>query len=166
MLQPYSFVYLSNFDWTSGVSSCTSINIHTYINIYVSLSHLFDFIILYSGIIKRVLMVNFFVGMQVKWVRVLYSDFSAFTEDQERLISINGRKQKNALDFLEGMLLMNHGPINNWRSSFFPLSDHPRIASLITEHSILYCLEVAKYYDDQTEKNVDKVSSLVISHSS
>ncbi|KAG4929601.1 hypothetical protein AAZX31_17G052900 [Glycine max] len=93
---------------------------------------------------------------RVKWVRLLYSDFSAFTKDQERLISINGRKQKNALDFLEGMLLMNQGPINNWRSSFFPLSDHPRIASLITEHSILYCLEVAKYYDEQTELNVDK----------
>ena len=97
--------------------------------------------------------------MQVKWVRLLYSDFFAFTKDQERLISINGRKQKNALDFLEGMLLMNQGPINNWRSSFFPLSDHPRISSLITEHSILYCLEVAKYYDEQTEINVDKVPS-------
>ncbi|XP_020225613.1 cytokinin dehydrogenase 3 [Cajanus cajan] len=93
---------------------------------------------------------------RVKWVRLLYSDFSAFTKDQERLISINGRKQKTALDFLEGILLMNQGPINNWRSSFFPISDHPRIASLITQHSIIYCLEVAKYYDDQTEKNVDK----------
>ncbi|XP_027368752.1 cytokinin dehydrogenase 3-like [Abrus precatorius] len=93
---------------------------------------------------------------RVKWVRLLYSDFSDFTKDQERLISINGRKQKTALDFLEGMLLMHQGFINNWRSSFFPLSDHPRIASLITKHSILYCLEVAKYYDDQSEKNVNK----------
>ncbi|KAK7265378.1 hypothetical protein RJT34_32997 [Clitoria ternatea] len=93
---------------------------------------------------------------RVKWVRVLYSDFSAFTKDQERLISINGRKQENALDFLEGMLLMHQGPINNWRSSFFPLSDHPRIASLITKHTILYCLEVAKYYDHHSEKYVDK----------
>ncbi|RDX64779.1 Cytokinin dehydrogenase 3, partial [Mucuna pruriens] len=98
----------------------------------------------------------------VKWVRLLYCDFSAFTKDQERLISINGRKQKIALDFLEGMLLMNQGPINNWRSSFFPLSDHPRIASLITEHSIIYCLEVAKYYDDQTEKNVDKEIQILL----
>ncbi|KAK7329686.1 hypothetical protein VNO77_23861 [Canavalia gladiata] len=93
---------------------------------------------------------------RVKWVRVLYSDFSAFTKDQERLISINGRKQKTALDFLEGVLLMHQGPINNWRSSFFPLSDHRRIASLIAKHNILYCLEVAKYYDDQSEKNVNK----------
>uniref|UniRef100_A0A2N9EPW5 cytokinin dehydrogenase n=1 Tax=Fagus sylvatica TaxID=28930 RepID=A0A2N9EPW5_FAGSY len=44
---------------------------------------------------------------RVKWVRMLYNDFDAFTRDQERLISINGRKQKNSLDYLEGLLLMN-----------------------------------------------------------
>ncbi|KAI4344522.1 hypothetical protein L6164_011739 [Bauhinia variegata] len=92
----------------------------------------------------------------VKWIRLLYNDFSAFTKDQERLISINGRKQKNALDYLEGMLLMHQGSINNWRSSFFPLSDHPKIISLMTKHSIIYCLEVAKYYDDNSENDVDK----------
>ena len=96
--------------------------------------------------------------MQVKWIRLLYHDFSAFTEDQERLISINGRKQNTALDYLEG-IVMHQGPINNWRSSFFPPSDHPRIASLITKRSILYCLEVAKYYDDQSAETVDKVPS-------
>ncbi|KAI4335291.1 hypothetical protein L6164_013952 [Bauhinia variegata] len=93
---------------------------------------------------------------RVKWVRLLYNDFSTFTKDQARLISINGMKQKNALDYLEGMLLMHHGSINNWRSSFFPMSDHPKIISLITKHRILYCLEVAKYYDDSSENNVDK----------
>ncbi|CAJ2649886.1 unnamed protein product [Trifolium pratense] len=73
----------------------------------------------------------------VKWIRLLYSDFSAFTKDQERLISMKGSKQNSELDFLEGMLLMQQGSINNWRSSnFFPLSDHSRIASLINKHSI------------------------------
>ncbi|GAU34783.1 hypothetical protein TSUD_205880 [Trifolium subterraneum] len=66
----------------------------------------------------------------VKWIRLLYSDFSAFTKDQERLISIKGRKQNIELDFLEGMLLMQQG--------------------------ILYCLELVKYYDDQSENMVDK----------
>ncbi|KAJ1433400.1 Oxygen oxidoreductase covalent FAD-binding site [Sesbania bispinosa] len=94
---------------------------------------------------------------RVKWVRLLYNDFSAFTKDQERLISMNGRKEKSALDFVEGMLLMHQGSINNWRSSnFFPLSDHSKIASLMTKYSILYCLEFVKYYDHQSEKNVDK----------
>lgn len=99
---------------------------------------------------------NFFCW-QVKWVRLLYHDFSAFTEDQEQLISITGRKQNIGLDYVEGSLLMHQGPINNWRSSFFPLADHARIISLVTKHSVLYCLEVAKYYDGQSENNVDKV---------
>ncbi|CAL0304780.1 unnamed protein product [Lupinus luteus] len=93
---------------------------------------------------------------RVKWVRLLYNDFSAFTKDQEQLISINGRRQKNALDYLEGILIMHQGPINNWRSSFFPLADHPRIISLVTKHSVLYCLELAKYHDGQSHNNVDK----------
>lgn len=104
--------------------------------------------------------VNFFYFYywQVKWVRLLYSDFSAFTKDQEQLISITGRKQNIiGLDYVEGSLLMHQGPINNWRSSFFPLADHGRIISQVTQHRVLYCLEVAKYYDGQSENNVDKV---------
>ncbi|XP_057431473.1 cytokinin dehydrogenase 3-like [Lotus japonicus] len=108
------------------------------------------------GIITRARIALEPAPKRVKWVRFLYDDFSAFTKDQERLISINGSKQKNRLDYLEGMLLMHQGPINNWRSSFFPLADHPRIISLVTQHRVLYCLEVAKYYDDQSEVNVDK----------
>ncbi|XP_062148850.1 cytokinin dehydrogenase 3-like [Alnus glutinosa] len=93
---------------------------------------------------------------RVKWVRMLYNDFSAFARDQERLVSINGRKQKNALDYLEGLLLMDQGPPDNWRSSFFPLSDHSRIISLVTKYGIIYCLEVAKFYDDRSINYVDK----------
>ncbi|XP_022756437.1 cytokinin dehydrogenase 3-like [Durio zibethinus] len=92
----------------------------------------------------------------VKWVRMLYNDFSAFSRDQELLISINGRKDKNALDYLEGSLLMDQGSPDNWRSSFFPHADHPKIISLITKHRIIYCLEVVKHYDDQTENTADK----------
>ncbi|XP_061374621.1 cytokinin dehydrogenase 3-like [Gastrolobium bilobum] len=108
------------------------------------------------GIITRARIALEPAPKRVKWVRLLYDDFSAFTKDQELLISINGTKQNTALDYLEGMLLLHQGPINNWRSSFFPLADHPRIISLVTKHRVLYCLEVAKYYDDQSENNVDK----------
>ncbi|GMJ15707.1 cytokinin oxidase 3 [Hibiscus trionum] len=93
---------------------------------------------------------------RVKWIRVLYSDFSTFTRDQELLISRNGRKDRHALDYLEGSLLMDQGSPNNWRSSFFPHSDHPKIISLITKHRIIYCLEIVKHYDDQTKNTVDK----------
>lgn len=88
---------------------------------------------------------------------MLYNDFSAYARDQERLISVNGRKQSNALDYLEGSLLINQGSPNNWRSSFFPQSTYSRIISLVTKHGIIYSLEVAKYYDQHTETTVDKV---------
>ncbi|XP_062010692.1 cytokinin dehydrogenase 3-like [Rosa rugosa] len=94
---------------------------------------------------------------RVKWVRMLYSDFSAFSRDQERLISINGRQQSNALDYLEGSILINQGPPDNWRaSSFFPQSSHNRIISQVNKHGIIYCLEVVKYYDHHTETTADK----------
>ena len=88
---------------------------------------------------------------------MLYSDFSEFTRDQERLIKINDRKDKRALDYLEGSLLMNQGSPDDWRSSFFPPSDHSRIISKVAEHKIIYRLEVAKYYDDTSKNTVDKV---------
>ncbi|XP_010047562.1 cytokinin dehydrogenase 3 [Eucalyptus grandis] len=108
------------------------------------------------GIITRARVALDRAPTRVKWARMLYSDFSDFTRDQEYLISKNGRYQDNALDYVEGMLLMPQGPPDSWRSSFFPLSDHPRIISLLKQHKIVYCLEVAKYYDDLTQNTVNK----------
>ncbi|KDP33841.1 hypothetical protein JCGZ_07412 [Jatropha curcas] len=106
------------------------------------------------GIITRARIAIEPAPKRVKWVRMLYSDFSAFTKDQEHLISKNGRKQSNAVDYVEGSLLMDQGPPNNWRSSFFPSSDIPRIMSLFIQHRIIYCLEIAKYYyDDATTQH-------------
>ena len=51
---------------------------------------------------------------QVKWIRVLYSDFTNFTEDQEMLIS-----EEKTFDYIEGFVIINRtGLLNNWRSSF------------------------------------------------
>ena len=85
-------------------------------------------------------------------MRMLYDDFSAFPQDQEHLISING-----GLDYLEGSLITLHSPPNNWRSSFFSKFDYPRISSLLTKNGIVYSIEVVKYYDDLTSHTVDKV---------
>ncbi|XP_030530037.1 cytokinin dehydrogenase 3 [Rhodamnia argentea] len=108
------------------------------------------------GIITRARIALDRAPKRVKWVRMLYSDFSAFTTDQEHLISKNGRDQDGALDYVEGLLLMHKGPPDSWRSSFFPRSDHPGIVSLLNRHKIVYCLEVAKYYDDLTQNTVNK----------
>ncbi|CBI27904.3 unnamed protein product, partial [Vitis vinifera] len=87
---------------------------------------------------------------RVKWVRMLYDDFSTFSEDQEHLISING------LDYLEGSLITKQSPPNNWRSSFFSKSQYPIISSLLTKNGIIYSIEVVKYYDDLTSHTVDE----------
>ncbi|KAG2712887.1 hypothetical protein I3760_04G147200 [Carya illinoinensis] len=105
------------------------------------------------GIIVRARIALQSAPKRVKWVRMLYNDFSAFAGDQEYLISINnGRDEQKHIevDYLEGLLLMNHGPLDHWRTSFFPSKDHFRISSLITKYGIIYCLEIAKYYDDST----------------
>lgn len=90
--------------------------------------------------------------MQVKWSRILYSDFSAFKRDQERLISMTN--DDIGVDFLEGQLMMSNGFVD---TSFFPLSDQTRVASLVNDHRIIYVLEVAKYYDSTTLPIIDQV---------
>ncbi|XP_038880027.1 cytokinin dehydrogenase 3-like [Benincasa hispida] len=113
------------------------------------------------GIIVRARIPLFPAPNRVKWVRMLYSNFNEFLKDQEKLISINnndnnGSKQKGGLNYLEGLLLMHDGPPDNWRSSFFPSSHHSTIISLVNQHSIIYCLEVAMYYDDRSRHTLDK----------
>ncbi|CAI9100596.1 OLC1v1037725C3 [Oldenlandia corymbosa var. corymbosa] len=104
------------------------------------------------GIITRARIVLDKAPTRVKWLRMLYQDFSSFTRDQEYLISVT----KNGPDYVEGSLIMRQSPPNNWRSSFFSESHQSKINSLLSEQGILYCLEVVKYYDDQTAQTVDQ----------
>ncbi|XP_010451118.1 PREDICTED: cytokinin dehydrogenase 4-like, partial [Camelina sativa] len=85
----------------------------------------------------------------------LYSDFSAFKRDQERLISMTNDL---GVDFLEGQLMMSNGIVD---TSFFPLSDQTRVASLVNDHRIIYVLEVAKYYDSTTLPIINLVMDML-----
>ena len=96
-----------------------------------------------------------FSFLKAKWVRMLYTNFSAFTSDQELLISNNGKEKSNGLNYLEGLLLLELKAPDN--SSFYPLPDQPKISSLITQYGIVYVLEVVKYYDQQSAGCVDQV---------
>lgn len=89
---------------------------------------------------------------QVKWIRVLYSDFTVFTKDQEHLIS-----SKDSFDYIEGFVLINRtGLLNNWRSSFNPKD--PLQASLFnSEGKTLFCLEVAKYFNPEEIVSMNQV---------
>ncbi|KAM3383241.1 cytokinin dehydrogenase 3-like [Capsicum galapagoense] len=102
------------------------------------------------GIIIRARIVLQKAPKRVKWVRMLYDDFSKFTKDQEHLISIDG------LDYVEGSLMLEQSSINNWRSSFFSPSNQTKIESLLSQNEIMYCLEMVKYYDDHISNTIDE----------
>lgn len=89
----------------------------------------------------------------------MYNDFSAFSRDQEQLISFNGRNDTNAPDYVEGQLLLNQP---SQALSFYPGSDQPRITSLITQFGIIYIIELVKYYDDSSEDHIDQVINLIM----
>ncbi|CAN4094493.1 unnamed protein product [Withania somnifera] len=103
------------------------------------------------GIITRARIVLAKAPTRVKWVRLLYDDFSKFTKDQEHLISLD-----DGLDYVEGSLMLEQSSLNNWRSSFFSTSNQTKIASLLSQNRIMYCLEMVKYYDDHTANTIDE----------
>lgn len=88
----------------------------------------------------------------VRWIRVLYSDFAAFTGDQEYLIS---KQNGPTFDYLEGFVIKdNEGLINNWRSSFFTPQNPTNLSSLYTKGRIIYCLEITKNYNNNDEDRI------------
>ncbi|PON48726.1 Cytokinin oxidase [Trema orientale] len=111
------------------------------------------------GIITRARIALAPAPTSVKWVRLLYNDFSAFSRDQEHLISMNGRMEKNGVDYLEGFLLMRQGPFD---LSFYPEPDQLRITTLVNQTGIVYLIELAKYYDATTQNSVDKDLQLLL----
>lgn len=89
---------------------------------------------------------------QVKWIRVLYSEFSLFSEDQEHLISL-----EKSFNYIEGFVLINRtGLVNNWRSSFNP-KDPVQASQFISDGKVLYCLELAIYFNPEETNAVDQV---------
>ncbi|KAK8646469.1 hypothetical protein V6N13_120254 [Hibiscus sabdariffa] len=99
---------------------------------------------------------------RVRWIRVLYSNFSAFTRDQEYLISLHGEAGSQKFDYVEGFVIADEGLINNWRSSFFSPRNPVKISSLEPNGGVLYCLEITKNYHESTASTIDKVRSRVI----
>ncbi|XP_039045881.1 cytokinin dehydrogenase 5-like [Hibiscus syriacus] len=106
------------------------------------------------GIITRARISLEPVPQRMRWIRVLYSNFSAFTRDQEYLISLNGSQK---FDYVEGFVIVDEGLINNWRSSFFSPRNPVKISSLGSNNGgVLYCLEVTKNYYESTAGSVDQ----------
>ncbi|CAL1413990.1 unnamed protein product [Linum trigynum] len=115
------------------------------------------------GIITRARIALHPAPKRVKWVRLLYSDFAAFTKDQERLISDrnHGGGVLPEVDYLEGSLMLHRG--GSPPSSFFPAADVPRITSLVARHRLVYCLELAiNSYVDGDRRQDELLERLVV----
>ncbi|OAY66305.1 Cytokinin dehydrogenase 5 [Ananas comosus] len=108
------------------------------------------------GIITRARIALERAPKRVRWIRVLYSNFTAFTRDQEHLISLHAAAASGRFDYVEGFVIVDEGLINNWRSSFFSPRNPVKITSLAGSNGVLYCLEVTKNYDESTAGSVDQ----------
>ncbi|KAA8517165.1 hypothetical protein F0562_017458 [Nyssa sinensis] len=109
------------------------------------------------GIITRARIALEPAPRMVKWIKVLYSDFSTFSKDQEHLISL-----ENSFDYIEGFVIINRtGFLNNWRSSFNP-KDPVQASQFNSDGRTLFGLEIAKYFNpDETIIMNQKVDSLL-----
>ncbi|XP_047333652.1 cytokinin dehydrogenase 3-like [Impatiens glandulifera] len=93
------------------------------------------------GIITRARIRLVKAPTKVKWVKLMYSDFSAYIRDQENLITSND----DGLNYVEGSVIMDYSHPISWETSFSPI-EVSRIKTLLTQHKILYCIEAIKYY--------------------
>ncbi|KAL3625359.1 Cytokinin dehydrogenase [Castilleja foliolosa] len=112
------------------------------------------------GIITRARIVLQKAPTRAKWVRLIYNDFEKFTRDQEHLIS---NDTKHGPNYVEGSLITDHSPPNNWRSSFYSPSDLSKLYSLLqSSNGLLYSLEVVKYYDHHNDDTIDQEVDLLV----
>ncbi|KAL8456460.1 hypothetical protein ACS0TY_034610 [Phlomoides rotata] len=109
------------------------------------------------GIIIRARIVLEKAPTRVKWVRLMYNDFSIFTRDEEYLISTS------TPDYVEGSLITDKSPPNNWRSSFYSPSHLSKITTLLkSNNGLLYSIELVKYYDHQSADTIDEEIELLV----
>ncbi|XP_073034890.1 cytokinin dehydrogenase 3-like [Primulina eburnea] len=105
------------------------------------------------GIITRARILLHKAPSRAKWVRLIYNDFSKFTRDQEHLIS----SDSNGPNYVEGSLITDNSPPNNWRSSFYSSFHQSKIRSLLkSNQGLLYSVEIVKYYNDLTADTIDE----------
>ncbi|KAK7243641.1 hypothetical protein RIF29_38447 [Crotalaria pallida] len=111
------------------------------------------------GIITRARILLEQAPTKVKWIRVLYADFTAFIRDQEQLIYM-----ENAFDYIEGFVIINRtGLVNNWRSSFNP-QDPVQASKFKSDGRTLFCLELAKYFKLEGTQAVNQEVEKHLSH--
>nr|XP_043629368.1 cytokinin dehydrogenase 7 [Erigeron canadensis] len=94
------------------------------------------------GIITRARVIVQPAPDMVRWIRVVYSEFSEFTRDAEWLIT---REEGESFDYVEGFVFVNSDdPVNGWPSVV--LDPNQVYDPTLSRNSVLYCIEVALHY--------------------
>lgn len=97
----------------------------------------------------------------MRWIRLVYAEFSEFSRDAESLIT---RSEGDSLNYVEGFVFVNSDdPVNGWPS--VPLDSEQRIESteLPQSHSVLYCLELGLNYNYDSLPTVETVTLAISS---
>jgi cytokinin dehydrogenase len=93
--------------------------------------------------------------LQVRWIRAIYTDFAAFTQDQEFLVS---QPPESAFDYIEGfVVLKNEDPISGWNS--VPFDGKKIDPGMIPAEggAILYYIELVKKFSSNDMATLDQV---------
>lgn len=110
------------------------------------------------GIITRARIALEPAPQMVRWIRVLYLDFTSFTEDQEMLLSA-----EKTFDYIEGFVIINReGILNNWRSSF-NAQDPVRASQFEPDEEVLFCLEMTKNFNPEEADTMEQEVNALLS---
>lgn len=121
---------------------------------YASLGGLGQF-----GIITKARVLLEPAPQKVRWIRLVYTDFKDFTQDQERLIS----NRSAGFDYVEGFVVTNNNdPAAGWAQVPLPEGAFFNHRLLPTNAGpMLYCLEVAKYFNPCDAPMLDQQISVL-----
>lgn len=89
----------------------------------------------------------------VRWIRLVYAEFSEFTRDAEWLVT---RGEGDNFDYVEGFVFVNSDdPVNGWPSVSLDPDQQPFDPARIPQSAgpVLYCLEVALNYRSTDDRS-------------
>ncbi|KAF7021407.1 hypothetical protein CFC21_034367 [Triticum aestivum] len=103
---------------------------------------------------------------RARWARLVYTDFAAFSADQERLAAPGPDGAFGPMSYLEGAVYVNHSLAAGLRNSggFFTDADVARIVAVAAARNAttVYVIEATLNYDDATAASVEQELSSVL----
>ncbi|KAL5227680.1 hypothetical protein ABZP36_015945 [Zizania latifolia] len=111
------------------------------------------------GVITRARIVLEPAPEMARWVRLVYTDFAAFTADQEHLIAARPDRSYGPMNYVEGSVYVNQGLTMSLKSAgFFSDADLARVVALAAARNAtaVYNIELTVNYDNATAALVDK----------